>query len=68
MMSAESCRCGAMLRQRAAEFAAFSRQLSGPNALPCLSDQHWPAREERAIGGETIGAAFTILTAVAEHG
>jgi hypothetical protein len=39
-------------RQRAAEFAAFSRQLSGPNALPCLSVQHWPAPEERAIGGE----------------
>jgi hypothetical protein len=54
-------------RQRAAEFPAFSRQLSGPNALPCLSDQYWPAREERTIGGETIGA-FTILTAVAEHG
>jgi hypothetical protein len=45
----------------------FSRQLSGPNALSCFSDQYWLAREERAIGGETIGD-FTILTAVAEHG
>jgi hypothetical protein len=53
--------------QRAADSPLFSRQLSGPNALPCLSGQHWPAREERAIGGETIGD-FTILTAVAEHG
>jgi hypothetical protein len=53
--------------QRAADSLLFSRQLSGPNALPCLSGQHWPAPEERAIGGETIGD-FTILTAVAEHG
>ncbi len=54
-------------RQRAADFAAFFVANVGAECSPVFVIQHWPVREERAIGGETIGA-FTILTAVAEHG
>jgi hypothetical protein len=67
MMSDESRRCGAMLPSAPPIRRFFRGNCRGRMLSRVYQISIAPAREERAIGGETIGA-FTILTAVAEHG